>query len=228
MLDPIPLDTDGSPVTGAGTNGDQKDQKKYWGNHTAVWPLGFCLPWYPNCCTSPRQRTLQGVAIRSCFGGMGVQAQVNWHLTRWYSWCSRKILLSRIRADRCYNCHRMWLWTQHVVRMSIVRYQGMQHEAGGGGVRSTCSNMHTYPAYLHTLAPPQLVRTTVKAENDGNNTSCCSDKGLGDAHREKTEAAKQCIIEARQPRHQNYALRTVISIPEIPSPGKNLHGQPEK
>ena len=69
-------------------------------------------------------------------------------------------------------------------------------------------------------------------ENNGNNISCSSNNGVGCALREKTQAAKQCIIEAQRAMstevHPSHALkggaksgRTVISIPKIPSPAPN-------
>ena len=62
-----------------------------------------------------------------------------------------------------------------------------------------------------------------RTENDGSNTSCCSDSGVVYAHSEKTQAAKQCIMEAQTAMsmevHQSHVLnggaksrRTVISI----------------
>ena len=47
--------------------------------------------------------------------------------------------------------------------------------------------------------------------SDGNNTSCCSDKGVVSARREKTQAAQQRVIEAQTSLsaevHQNHVLR---------------------
>ena len=39
--------------------------------------------------------------------------------------------------------------------------------------------------------------TCKTTENDGNSTCCCSDKGVVHMHRQKTQAAEQCIIEAQ-------------------------------
>ena len=78
-------------------------------------------------------------------------------------------------------------------------------------------------------------------ENDGNNTSCCSDKRVVCAHREKTQAAKQCInlspclwrctnITCRR-EGQNSAGQSSASRNIIPSPKSqgipDLHEPPE-
>jgi hypothetical protein len=50
-------------------------------------------------------------------------------------------------------------------------------------------------AAVFMYAPP-CQNSSRSTENYGNNTSCCSNKGTVCAHCEKTQAAKQCIIEA--------------------------------
>ena len=76
-----------------------------------------------------------------------------------------------------------------------------------------------------TAAPPN-------SKYCGINTLCCSDKGVVRAHHEKTNAAKQCIIETQvaisMEVHRSHVLeggaksgRMSISIPEIPYPLPN-------
>ena len=66
--------------------------------------------------------------------------------------------------------------------------------------------------------PPPCDNNSKSTENDGNNTSGCSHKGVMCVHREKRHAGKQCITEAQTAMsmevHRRHGLKGGNAIPQ--------------